>query len=210
MLHAGVLVLRELRNHGPDLLAIARSDPHVGHDGYPAQSFEPRVSGTGAEQLTPTERAADAKPAFDPVQHLVRTLLDEMRRARRSDDGDLWKAAKKLERIADLDRRIARRGDARSGRPASVTICLACDDTITGVGNDRNRSGYCPACYIAWWRWKTEHGGESDVNHLAFRKHRKLDLAEERSADEEGDVAAIPPEVAGGTLLAEQLRRKGA
>lgn len=48
--------------------------------------------------------------------------------------------------------------------------CLICDRPCTGVGEDRLRSGYCPACRVAYQR-----AGSPD--RAEFQRHRREQLA---------------------------------
>jgi hypothetical protein len=80
--------------------------------------------------------------------------------------------------LAGVKRLIVHRGDSRFGRQTTVVDCLACDATITGVGSDRVKAGYCGACHRAWLRWRlgqAEAGKEP--NHESYRKVRRAELA---------------------------------
>lgn len=79
-------------------------------------------------------------------------------------------------RIEGLKRLIDNRGDARYGRQSSVTDCLCCEATVTGVGEDRIKAGYCPACYKAWERYRAQ---VTEPVHELFRRHRRVELAAE-------------------------------
>lgn len=82
-------------------------------------------------------------------------------------------------RIAGIRRLIEGRADARIGRQSSLQAdCLACETPVSGVGEDRLRSGYCPACHRAWLRFAiTEAGDGRDPVHEVFRRHRRRALA---------------------------------
>ena len=75
-----------------------------------------------------------------------------------------------------LKRLIDNRGDARYGRQSSVTDCLCCEVTVTGVGEDRIKAGYCPACYKAWERYRAQ---VAEPVHELFRRHRRAEMVAE-------------------------------
>lgn len=52
-------------------------------------------------------------------------------------------AARRLERL---------RRNPKAGREATSEPCRACGKTVSGLGEDRLRSGYCPKDYQAWTR----------------------------------------------------------
>lgn len=82
-------------------------------------------------------------------------------------------------RLEGLKRLIDNRGDARYGRQSSVTDCLCCEATVTGVGEDRIVSGYCPPCKQAWMRYRErEQGANRDPDHEMFRRFRRGELAQ--------------------------------
>lgn len=77
-------------------------------------------------------------------------------------------------KVAGLKRLIENRGDERYGRQSSLQgDCLACDQAVSGVGDDRIKAGYCPTCYRAWLRFRLEEmdAGRSG-DHEVFRKRR--------------------------------------
>lgn len=81
-------------------------------------------------------------------------------------------------RIAGLKRLIEKRGDARYGRQSTVTDCLACDASVSGVGEDRIKAGYGPCCYRAWLRYRVaEATAGRDANREMFRRRRLRELA---------------------------------
>ena len=81
-----------------------------------------------------------------------------------------------MRRMEGLKRLIDGRGDARVGRQSSVTDCLCCEATVTGVGEDRIKAGYCPRCYKAWQRYQAQH---VEPVHELFRRHRRAEMVAE-------------------------------
>lgn len=57
------------------------------------------------------------------------------------------------------------------GRGPAVSVCRACEATITGVGNDRARNGYCNGCDLAWRRLCSTTEGA--VDRAAFEAERR-------------------------------------
>ena len=88
-------------------------------------------------------------------------------------------------RVAGIRRLIEGRGDARVGRQSSLQAdCLACECPVTGVGDDRLRSGYCPACHRAWLRFAVaEAGAGRDPVHEVFRRLRRASIASSQRKD---------------------------
>ena len=95
--------------------------------------------------------------------------------------GESLAAVTVMRRVEGLKRLIDNRGDARYGRQSSVTDCLCCEATVTGMGEDRIKSGYCPSCYKAWERYRQVH---TDPDHEMFRRARRREMAtdEERAS----------------------------
>lgn len=84
-------------------------------------------------------------------------------------------------RIAGLKRLIDGRADSRVGRQSTVTDCLACEASVSGVGADRVRSGYCPACHQAWLRFRSaENGAGRSADHELFRRQRRKSVERNR------------------------------
>ena len=74
-------------------------------------------------------------------------------------------------RAAGLKRLIDKRGDGRVGRQSTVMDCLACDTSVSGVGEDRIKAGYGPCCYKKWMRFcVSERAAGRDPNHEVFRR----------------------------------------
>ncbi|HET7486848.1 MAG TPA: hypothetical protein VFJ85_02900 [Acidimicrobiales bacterium] len=114
-------------------------------------------------------RAADGEVALvDPVPGEVALAYSELRQA----------AALATRAAARMDR-IQR--NARLGRESSVGRCECCEATVTGVGEDRLRGGFCPSCAKAWERVRSAHEGPGAADRLAFVRTRRTWL-QERSA----------------------------
>lgn len=89
-----------------------------------------------------------------------------------------------VRRIAGLKRLIDNRGDARYGRQSSVADCLCCEVTVTGLGEDRLKAGYCPRCHRAWCRYRDAEqlAGRDPVQEMFRRQHRAEHTADEERA----------------------------
>ena len=67
------------------------------------------------------------------------------------------------------------------GRQSTLTECECCQDAVAGVGGDRIRSGYCPACYQAWNRTRDDQGHRMD--RVRFELRRRAEISEEDEAE---------------------------
>ena len=106
-------------------------------------AYEPPVA------LTPTEAAADARPDVD--ERLRTTLLDV--------EVILTLLGRLHARVASL-----RPGGVvpTSGGTGGEGDCF-CGRHCTGVGDDRLKSGYCPADWTAWLRAERPDRGEFEA-----------------------------------------------
>lgn len=115
---------------------------------------------SGGSVARPTEQAAIAEllddPHGDPVRESISELFSRM--------GDACGALLAVDRKR---RYVLAAGDAARGRQSTVGACARCDRTVTGVGSDRVKSGYCPACYQAWLRTDS---GSGRMDRVAFER----------------------------------------
>ena len=126
-------VLGELERRGRETAAP---------DGFPSGG-----DGTGRASSTTsgTERAA--------LQRFGRVRPDATYLAFLSMRNNLDKVWEQLIRIEDAWISVQVSDAQKRERQTSLAICEACGrDDVTNVGEDRIRSGYCPACYQAWNR----------------------------------------------------------
>lgn len=147
-------------------------------DGFPTNTrYGPRT-GAGLrqdsdgepEQATSTERAAlrlvDGGGPRDTQQRACERIGQAFR--------TIWAEIDAAEKSWDV---ILHASDVIREREAQSTLgtCQAClADDIPNVGEDRIRSGYCPACYRAWLRTDT---GQGRQDRLAFEaRRRRLEL----------------------------------
>jgi hypothetical protein len=153
----GVAFLERVKIHAPELL---RRRQYEASDGFPASSLG---GGGGGKGSSPTELAALAAAMHDPVARLIDIVLGA---------------------VEDIDRK-AQHGDAclsnvltaeqeMRGRVAVVQDCECCAATISGVGDDRRRDGFCPPCYKAWRRYVN---GDRDPSRVIFIDRRRQELA---------------------------------
>lgn len=81
--------------------------------------------------------------------------------------------AEALGHIRSVDRKrqyVMAIADTASGRVSSLQgQCEACEADVIGVGDDRLRAGFCPACHKAWVR--TDQG-KGRMDRMQFRTLR--------------------------------------
>lgn len=190
---------------------VRRDEESAEVDGYPSRSSGAPGGGRGqaAVRITdagesdsvaldgPTESAAFARlePARerDWIAVTIREIGDVIR--------EMTRLARRLDRKVSV---VLHAGDARYGRPTSLTqpcIVDACQNVPVGVGDDRLRSGLCPACYKAWTRWKTDRPGVSDpgADRRAYVAYRSARLDAEKT-EAEWRIRAIDQMQASGDL----------
>lgn len=177
-----------LADFGPEAVRLASITNDV--DGF----------GSGGGQRGPVGSVADpvARMVFAEAGGKSRECGDELPEGT-DDTPDVWslnsdRTSKLIENLfrlhaemyraamdlAGVQRLIVNRGDSRFGRQTTVVDCLACDATITGVGEDRVKAGYCPTCHRAWLRWRlAQQEAGKDPVHESFRKARRAQLAAE-------------------------------
>ncbi len=80
---------------------------------------------------------------------------------------------------AVIDRRravVMSAGERRRGRESALQgTCDCCTASVSGVGEDRLRRGYCTRCYKAWltWRAANESKGDPGEDRLHFVTARR-------------------------------------
>lgn len=109
---------------------------------------------------SPGELVASAQAIADPIPAEVRRCFVEL--------ALLAKLARRVEaRLGRLQR------NALAGRDLSVGICQACEATVTGLGHDRLRGGFCPACARSWERCRSAWVGPGAPDRVAFIRQRQ-------------------------------------
>lgn len=92
-------------------------------------------------------------PQSDPVGELVVTEWSEANVVPAEVArcfADLAESARLARRAGQRLERLRR--NPRAGRELTSEACRACGKTVSGLGEDRLRSGYCPKDYQAWIR----------------------------------------------------------
>lgn len=92
---------------------------------------------------------------------------------------DMVKLAREIRRLGQV---LDHSADSLRGRVSSLQgTCTieACAADVIGIGDDRLRRGWCPACYKAWLRWKITRDPPSDpgAERLAFVRYRTDQLS---------------------------------
>jgi len=94
--------------------------------------------------------------------------------------GQMWGCAR---RIAGLKRLIEGRADDRVGRQTSLVDCLCCEAGVSGVGDDRIKTGYCPRCWTAWVRYRLgENQAGRAADHEVFRRRQRRAIEGQRAS----------------------------
>jgi hypothetical protein len=129
-------------------------------DGYPAGGSS---GGRSADATSSTERAV--------MRRMESMQADPTLMAMRAIRNDIDTAWETLIRAEDAMRYLRHGDQLRAARQTTLSSCQACErDDVPNVGNDRIRSGYCHACFIAWTR--TDYGnGRQD--RVAFETSRR-------------------------------------
>lgn len=115
-------------------------------------SADPDGYGSGGYQMGKTSEISDptgtavirrinSEATPDPVRKTVEEIFALV--------STISKAAVKLDRKIQV---VLNTASSKRGRETTIDLCLACEADVTGVGEDRIRSGYCPACYRKWLR----------------------------------------------------------
>lgn len=89
-------------------------------------------------------------------------------------------------READRKRQVVLlAADGRRGRESSLQgncTISACGRSVSGIGQDRLKRGYCPRCYFHWTKWKELDSQASD-DPGADRRRFEVWRAEQLSSD---------------------------
>lgn len=187
---SGIAALRRLRDGGRIALELAHRDMA---GGFPSSSGL-AGGGRGGGEHTVVEALADAElsghgdPVRRSVQEMCRFLVRGVRDLATADGKRAW---------------LTGPAAVRAERPAGSGDCEVCDRYCPG-GPDRLRSGFCGACYAAWYRsWhRTSDGRSVRPERPEFIRMRSLDLELRRAGRDPGSVPA------GVTLLSAQRRRR--
>ena len=149
------LIAAELRKSLPDL--IRRDSEHTGPDGYPTSTGGSATStisthSTGSSTESAGLRLAEHGVDADPIHTFAVTARREVHEAL----GCLLRARNAVAAAQKIE-------DDNRGRQSTITECVNCHATITGLGNDKVRRGRCPHC--AQWLYRYDRDwrpGDSD------------------------------------------------
>jgi hypothetical protein len=154
--------LDNLRRNGPEL---RRRSEHSASDGYPSSSMR-SDGGGGSGESSPTESAALARPMADPTGQQIERVFQML--------SDIHKRCSSIDNLVG---NIANIEVETRGRQSAVESCDACTATVTGVGNDRRRDGFCDNCYRPWLRFKESCSRVGqDASRVVFIAQRRAFL----------------------------------
>ena len=133
-----------------------RSEFDAGSDGF----GDGNSGGRSSDVSRPTERTAlallETRFVMDPQMRAIEIIRNETLAIRAS--------ALRIEKAKSV---IVHITDGRRGRETTLGTCNACERTdVANTGSDRIKSGYCPACYMAWRR-----EGQPDRLIFEMRRH---------------------------------------
>ena len=115
----------------------------------------------------------DADPVTDAVDEIARRL------------SYVFTATRNIERRRNMIDRAAK----PRGRVSTLQgSCEACNTVVTGVGEDRLRSGFDNKCYVSWTSYKLKHeSSDPGGQYRAFIAWRKQSL-DSRASKEMGEI----------------------
>lgn len=123
-------------------------------DGSPCELTCPGCDGSGRRWADPIGEAAG---------RMLAAIVEALAQLRRATKG------------ADV---VIHAADGLRGRQSSLGgDCAICERFVVGIGDDRLRYGYCPACTLAFDSWRLANGtgsdpGETRVRFVAWRKQQ--------------------------------------
>lgn len=123
-----------------DLLRRAEQTNEV--DGYRSAAGDGQVSGGSVGE--PTAAAAMAR-----IDHTERDPIGENLEELFATLQEITAGTKRVKNLVDA---VIYAGDQLKGRVTTIRQCRCCYQEVTGIGNDRLRSGYGPACHRSWKR----------------------------------------------------------
>lgn len=160
--------IRQLERIKIDLSELVRRRQHdAGRDGYPSTSMGGGSS--GGTTSSSTETAALGRPIQDPLAGYIDQIFDLVRKV----DEQMTLAGNCLANVRSTEAQMR-------GRQSTLEDCDCCNRPITGVGDDRRRSGFCPACYKAFRNWRTT--ALDSTARPTFVAERRKKIAEKASA----------------------------
>ena len=152
--------LRSLRNELPELIRRGRFSNVA--DGY-GQGGSGGPSSGVSDPTGQAVLARQSRAEVDPVSVAVQAVCVALSEAQGLLRGAVHHA-----------RDISRIAKEAEGRPNSLQgTCECCAKVVTGVGDDRIRAGYCPACFKACGRWAERNGSR---DRLYFEIDRRSSL----------------------------------
>jgi hypothetical protein len=169
--------LDDLKGFTPQVIAelIRRGEESSEIDGFGRGGLDSGPSSIG-EHSDPTFSAVAARMDNTEID-AVAQAIDRM--------CEIIEEIAKLAREADRKRQnVIFAADGRRGRESSLQgecIVPSCGKSVSGVGSDRIKRGYCPTCYMRWTRWLLTNERSNDP--ASDRRRFELWVAE-RYADE--------------------------
>ena len=158
---------------------LRRGEQSAEPDGYAAQTGYDRGPGGVRALVVDDGDGPDAVPLDSSTEaaafrRLGRQEHDMVGEALAEIFGTLATSCRGLRRVERLRQVVSHTEERVRGRQSTIGECLACAADVAGVGEDRLKAGYCPACYRAWRRWATEQAAAGrDPSHVMFRAQRR-------------------------------------
>lgn len=126
----------------------------------PSSATSPERRGVGTHS-DPTAAKALADERTDLMGQWLNELDQSLKQA--------WYFASRADHIRVLIAGVDRLLDRSTPQPGAGD-CLACSKWVTGGESDRIKSGYCPACWMAWCR-------QGRPDRMRFQAERRSESA---------------------------------
>lgn len=146
---------------------------HKPSDGFPGGGDAPATS--GGDISDPTARRAVAnicdRPRRDDVGSALREAFTALHR--------MEELARVVIGAFELTTYVHEQASKRQV-PAGQGDCEVCATFCSGAQDDRLKSGFCKACYDAWWRYVASNPG-GDRRRFLVERRAYLDAKDEES-----------------------------
>lgn len=168
---------------------LRRREYGTENDNLRSRSYDSGGGGGGSE-LTQTEAAAlrglpdkpydsDGAPLRDDwAKHVQRDPVGIQLEEAFAQLDIAARALRTFERKVEIILNVSSR---QKDQENLETQCEACGKKVTGVGEDRRKSGYGPCCYWRWREWSAQRDYDGlDQSHVVFQLERRAELDAEK------------------------------